>query len=64
MTSQPGREAIVIHILPYISRRKDNQIMKFGYLIEYTFFLKNHLQNVVEKLVPDPNLKLNISLCQ
>ena len=64
MTSQPGREAIVIHILPYISRRKDNQIMKFAYLIEYPFFLKNHRQNVVEKLVPDPNLKLNISLCQ
>ena len=29
--------------------------MKFGQLIEYnieTFFLKNHTQNLVEKLVP------------
>ena len=34
--------------------------MKFGQLIEYnmkTFFLKNHTQNVVEKLVPDPFLE-------
>ena len=35
MTSQPGNQAVVIHILPYISRRKDNQTMKFGQLIEY-----------------------------
>ena len=34
--------------------------MKFGQLIEYnmeTFFLKNHTQNVVQKLVPDPFLE-------
>ena len=34
--------------------------MKFGQLINVTgetFFLKNHTQNVVEKLVPDPFLK-------
>ena len=33
--------------------------MKFGQLIEYNkrnIFLKNHAQNVVEKLVPDPFL--------
>ena len=47
MTSQPGKQTIVIHILPYISRSKDNEIMKFGQLIK----------NVVEKLVPDPFLK-------
>ena len=38
--------------------------MKFGQLIEWNFFLKNHAQNVVEKLVPDPflkKLKLSIS---
>ena len=34
--------------------------MKFGQLIEYskeTFFLKNHTQNMVEKLFPDSFLK-------
>ena len=34
--------------------------MKFGQLIEHnkdTFFLKNHTQNVAEKLLPDSSLK-------
>ena len=35
MTSQPGWQTIAIHILPKISRSKDNQTMKFGQLIEY-----------------------------
>ena len=35
MTSEPGSQAITIHILPNISRSKDNQKMKFGQLIEY-----------------------------
>ena len=35
MTSQPGKQTIAIHILPYISRSKDNQTVKFGQLIEY-----------------------------
>ena len=30
MTSQPGKQTIIIHILPNISRSKDNQTMKFG----------------------------------
>ena len=34
MTSQPGQQTIVIHILPNISRSKGNQTMKFGQLIE------------------------------
>ena len=34
MTSQPGYQTIVIHILPNISRSKGNQKMKFGQLIE------------------------------
>ena len=34
MTSQPGKKPIAIHILPYISRSKDNQTVKFGQLIE------------------------------
>ena len=35
MTSQPGLQAIAIHILPNISQSKGNQAMKFGQLIEY-----------------------------
>ena len=35
MTSQPGYQTIVIHILPNISRSKDRQTLKFGQLIEY-----------------------------
>ena len=59
MTSQTGQEINTIHILPNISRSKGNQTKKFGQLIEYNmiFFLKNHTQNMVEKLVPDPFVK-------
>ena len=35
MTSQPGQQTIVIHILPNISRSEGNQTMKFDQLIEY-----------------------------
>ena len=34
MTSQPGKQTIVIYILPNISRSKGNQTMKFGQVIE------------------------------
>ena len=34
MTSQPGKQTIVIHILPNISRSKSNPTMDFGPLIE------------------------------
>ena len=64
MTSQTRKQIIAIHILPNISRSKDNQAMKFGQLIEYNMrnifleiFLKIHTQNAVEKLFPDPFLK-------
>ena len=59
MTSQTGQQIITIHILSNISRIKSNQTMKFGNLIEYNriLFLKNHTQNVVEKLVSDPSIK-------
>ena len=43
-------------MLPNISRSKGNQKMKFGLLIEYNMkniFVKNHTQNVLEKLFPD-----------
>ena len=35
MTSQHGKQTIATHILPYISRSKDNQTAKLGQLIEY-----------------------------
>ena len=35
MTSQPGKQTIEIHIVLNISRRKDNQKMKFVRLIKY-----------------------------
>ena len=35
MTSQPGLQAVAIHILLNISQSKGNQTMKFGQLIEY-----------------------------
>ena len=35
MTSQPGLQAIAIHILPNISQSKGDQTMRFGQLIEY-----------------------------
>ena len=44
MTSQPGQQTIAIHVLPNISRSKDNQTMKFGQLIEYN--MRNILVNV------------------
>ena len=34
MTSQPGQQTIVIHVLHNISRSKGNQTMKFRQLIE------------------------------
>ena len=33
--SQPWKKRIIVHILPNISRSKDNQAMKFGQLMEY-----------------------------
>ena len=48
-------------MLANISRGNDNQAIKFGQLVEYsmreTFVLKNHTQNMVDKLFPDPFLK-------
>ena len=46
MTSQPGKQTIAIHMLPIISRTKDNQTMKFDQSIEHnmrnTFFEKSY----------------------
>ena len=35
MTSQPGYQAIVMHILPNILRSKSIHTMKLGQLVEY-----------------------------
>ena len=63
MTSQTGPQIITIHMLPNISRSKDNQAKKFGLWKNVTweiFFLKNHTQKVVGNLVPDPSIKIKI----
>ena len=55
--SELGQQRVTIHILLNISRIKDNQIMKFGQLIENIpreiSFLKNYAENEEEKLVLD-----------
>ena len=56
MTSQPGQQTIIIHILPNISRSKSNQTIKLGQLIEHNkknTYLKNYPENEVGRLVPD-----------
>ena len=58
MTSQPGQQTIVIHIIPNISISKVNQTMKFGQIIEYNmrniFLEKSYTKCGGE--VPDPFL--------
>ena len=61
MTLVTGKQIITIHKLPNISRNKGNQTVKFGQLIEYdkrNIFLRKSYTNVVEKLVPDPLIKI------
>ena len=48
MTSQPGKQTVVIHISRYISRNKDNETMKFGQLIKYNV-RKNFLEKSYSK---------------
>ena len=77
MTSQLGKQTIVIHILPKtlhilpnISKIKGNQTMKFGQSIEYdmkNIFLENSCSKCVEETIPRPfskKTKLTISLDQ
>ena len=61
MTSQTGQQIITIHILINNSRSEWNLTMKLGQLIQYhinIFLKKNHTQDVEEKLVPDPFIKI------
>ena len=48
-------KTITIHILPNLSRSKDNHTMKFGPLIKCNVMVlfKNHAENEAERLVPD-----------
>ena len=60
MTAQPRKQTTAIQILSKISKRKDNQAIKFGQLIEYNIrniFVKNYTQNVEAKLFPDSFVK-------
>ena len=64
MTAQTRQQTITKHVLPNISS-KSNQTMKFGQVIECNdrnIFLKNYTQHVMEKLVPDPFVKLELSI--
>ena len=68
--SQPGKQRIAIHILPNISRSKDNQAIKFGQLIEYNMkniFVEKSYTKYAGETIPRPlskKSKLSISLDQ
>ena len=70
MTSQPGQQTIVTHILPNISRSKGSQTMKFGQLIECNMkniFLEKSYTKCDGKTSPrlfSKKLKLSLSLDQ
>ena len=70
LTSQPGYQIIVIHILPNMSRSKKNQTLKFGQLIECNMkniFLEKSYAKCGEETSPRPfseKLKLSTSLDQ
>ena len=49
-----------IHVLPNISRNKDNQTIKVGKLTREIFFFESYAKNEEGKLVPDLFLFLNI----
>ena len=54
MTPQTGKQTIAIHILPNISRSKENEAMKFGRLIEYNKrnnFFKIHEENEARETI-------------
>ena len=70
MTSQPGLEAIVMHILSNILISKGNQTMKFDQLIEYnmknTFLEKSYRKcggNTISRPFSEKSI-LSISLDQ
>ena len=57
MTSQSEKQTITIHILPNISKSKDNQTMKFVQLIEYStknIFLEKSYTRCGREVIPRP----------
>ena len=67
MPSQPGKQTVAIHLLLNISRRKDNQTVKFGQLTEYNrkMFLEKSQTKYWGETIPRPfskKSKLSISL--
>ena len=57
MTSQPGKQTIVIYIFPNISRSNDNQTIKFGQLIQYNLrniFFEKSFTKCGEETIPRP----------
>ena len=60
MTSQHGKQTILIQILLNISRSKGNQKMKFDQLIEYdmkNIFIEKLHTKYCRKTNPDPFVK-------
>ena len=70
MTSQTGQQVITIHILPNISKNKEEETMTFGQLIEYNMrniFLEKSYTKCGGKASPIPfykKSKLSIPLNQ
>ena len=67
MISQPGYQAIVMHILPNILRSKGNQTMEFGQSIEYNvrnIFIEKSCTKCGGETISRPFSKLSISLDQ
>ena len=49
MMLEPGKQSIAMHILTNIERKKSNQTIKFGQLIEYS--IRNiFLEKIVHKM--------------
>ena len=66
MTSQPGKQTIVIHILPNISKTEGNQRIKFGQLMKYNmrngFFEKSFTKWGGENIHRPFSNKSNLSI--
>ena len=66
MTSQPGKQIIIIHILANISKRNNNQTMIFGKLIEFNMrniFLEKLYRKCGGVTIARPfSKKLNLSI--
>ena len=56
MTSQTGKQIIIIHIMPGISRGKGSEAMKYRQLLEYNvrnIFPQKPCKKDTGRLVPD-----------